>query len=87
MELFKTASYYAKPEGEDYIGKLVATNRHMLLAALPLASLDVLMYTKPNTYLGTLARYGKWVVPAMGMATMFTTGVYAATRISGQDRK
>lgn len=84
MELFKTASYYAKPEGEDYTGKMVATNRHMLLLSLPFASMDVLMYTKPTGYLATIARYGKWVLPAMGMASMFTTGVYATTNLRGK---
>lgn len=87
MELFKTASYYTKPEGEDYTGKMIATNRHMLMMAIPLATTDVLMYTKPKGYLATMARYGKWVLPAMGMASMFTTTVYAATSITGRDSK
>lgn len=87
METFKAASYYKKPEGEDYTGKMIATNRHMLLAALPFASVDVLMYSKPVGYLATLARFGRWFVPAMGMATMFTTGVYAACNLRGVDDK
>lgn len=87
LEFFHKPAYYDKPEGQDYAGKMIATNRQMLLVTFPIASMDVLMYTKPVGFGATLARYGTWFLPAMGIASMYTTGVFASTVIRGKDDK
>lgn len=87
MDILTKAQYYNKPEGEDYAGKMIATNKYMLAAAIPAATMDVLMYSHPKGALATIARYGKWIGPAMGMASFFTTGVYAACKIREKDDK
>jgi NADH dehydrogenase (ubiquinone) 1 alpha subcomplex subunit 11 len=85
LSIFKNARYYNKPEGEDYTGKMIATNGLMLMGAIPLATGDMLMFTKPKGYLGTIGVYAKWMGPAIGMASFFTTTVYAANHIRGKD--
>lgn len=82
---FVTAQYYGKPDGEDYTSKMIASNRFILMGALPLATTDVLMYTKPKGYLATLGCYAKWFGPAIGMASAFTTASYAACHLRGKD--
>ena len=87
MEFFTKAQYYNKPEGEDFVGKMVATNKYMLAGAIPAATMDVLMYSHPKGSLATMARYAKWIGPAMGMASMFTAGAYLAYHLRGKDDK
>lgn len=82
-----TAQYYAKPEGEDYIGKLAASNRHAVTAAVGVSMIDVIMVAHPKGFLPTVSRFMYWIGPAVGMATAFTTTTYAATRLRGQDDK
>lgn len=82
---FVKAQYYAKPDGEDYTGKIMASNRFILMGVMPLATSDVLMLTKPKGYLATIACYAKWFGPAIGMATAFTTASYAALHLRGKD--
>lgn len=85
MEFITKPSYYAKPDGEDYSGKMIASNRLILMGALPFATVDMLMYSKPEGYLASAACYAKWVGPAVGMASAFTTGCYAAQHLRGKD--
>lgn len=87
MQSFFDAQYYAKPEGEDYVGKMCATNRYAIQGALGAASLDVIMYSHPKGYLPTIARFGWWLGPAIGMASAFTTTTYMANRLRGKDDK
>jgi NADH dehydrogenase (ubiquinone) 1 alpha subcomplex subunit 11 len=82
---FITAKFYAKPDGEDYVGKMLASNRFILMGLTPLATSDVLMLTKPKGYLSTIACFAKWFGPAIGMASAFTTVSYAAYHIRGKD--
>jgi NADH dehydrogenase (ubiquinone) 1 alpha subcomplex subunit 11 len=87
MQSLFNAQYYAKPAGEDYVGKMYATNRIAVSAALGVATMDILMYSHPKGYLPTISRLGWWVGPAIGMASAFTTGHYLSTRIRGKDDK
>jgi hypothetical protein len=87
LETLKNARYYNKPDGEDYVGKMIATNKYMLMAAIPIAFHDVVMITKPKGVLATLARYGKWIGPAIGMASAFTTATYMACNLRKKDDK
>jgi hypothetical protein len=87
MQSILSAKYYAKPDGEDYIGKMCATNRYAIQAALGAATMDVVMYTHPKGYLPTIARFAWWLGPAVGMASAFTTGTFMANRIRGKDDK
>ena len=86
MSLFK-AQYYDKPEGEDYVGKMLATNRMALQAALGLSTFDVIMYSHPKGFLQTASRFMYWMGPAVGMASAFTTGAYLANKLRGKDDK
>lgn len=84
MEFLKT-QYYAKPDGEDYPGKMIASNRFILMGAIPMAIGDALMYSHTKGYIQTIACFAKWMGPAMGMASAFTTGAYAAQHLRGKD--
>lgn len=85
MQSFFDAQYYAKPEGEDYVGKMMATNRYAIQGALGAATTDIIMFTHPKGYLPTIARVAWWLGPAVGMASAFTTGSFLMNRIRGKD--
>ncbi|CRL06430.1 CLUMA_CG019458, isoform A [Clunio marinus] len=87
MQSFLTAQYYAKPDGEDYSGKMFATNRYALQAGFAAGVFDVIMYSHPKGYLPTLSRLAWYAGPAVGMASAFTTATYAATKLRGKDDK
>lgn len=87
MDFLRSSLYYNKPEGEDLVGKMVATNKYMLAGAIPAATIDVILYSHPKGTLATVARFFKWFGPAVGMASAFTVGVYAATNLRGKDDK
>ncbi len=84
MSLLKV-QYYDKPEGQDFFGKIVSTNRHALAVGLVASTYDVLFLTKPQGYIKTIGRYGYFIGPFMGMATAFTVTTYAANRLRGKD--
>jgi NADH dehydrogenase (ubiquinone) 1 alpha subcomplex subunit 11 len=85
MDFILKQQYYNKPEGEDYMGKMVVTNKYMFVFAAPAAVCDVLMYSHPKGVLATAACLGKWLGPAALMASAFTTGVYASHALRGKD--
>jgi len=82
MSLFK-AQYYDKPEGEDYAGKMIATNRMTLAAAVLCATTDVVMVSHPKGFLPTVSRFMYWMGPAVGMASAFTTAAYVSQKLRG----
>jgi NADH dehydrogenase (ubiquinone) 1 alpha subcomplex subunit 11 len=85
LQSFKTAQYYAKPDGEDYHGKMLATNRYALAVSVPLAYLDIIMFTKPKGTFPSIARFFYWTGPALATASAFTTTTYLAARMRGKD--
>lgn len=87
MQSFFKAQYYAKPAGEDYVGKMFATNRLTMSAALGCSVIDILMISHPKGFLPTAGRFMYWMGPAVGMATAFTTGAYLSTQLRGKDDK
>lgn len=82
----KLPGYYDKPEGEDIVGKLIAVNKHAFAIGSVVGLYDVGMYSKhlkglqPN-----VGRYLYYVGPFVGMASVFTTVVYASTKVRGKD--
>jgi NADH dehydrogenase (ubiquinone) 1 alpha subcomplex subunit 11 len=87
MDFILKQQYYQRPEGEDFTGKMVATNKYMFAFAAPLAACDILMYTHPKGALATVATFAKWVGPAAGMASLFTAGTYFSCILRGKDDK
>lgn len=81
------SQYYAKPEGEDFAGKMFATNRIAIQAALGVAVTDIVMVSHPKGYLPTISRLMWWLGPAAGMASAFTAGTYMSTNLRGKDDK
>lgn len=84
MSILK-ANYYDKPEGSDALGKIVATNKYAATVGMAWSTIDVLMLTKTQGYLPTLARFAYNTGPLMGMATAFTLVTYAATNARSKD--
>lgn len=85
LQTFKNAQYYARPDGEDYYGKMLATHRYMLAGAVPFAYMDIIMVNKPKGVFPTIRRFFYWTAPAAAMASAFTTTTYLSTRIRGKD--
>ncbi|XP_062542978.1 uncharacterized protein LOC134210746 [Armigeres subalbatus] len=84
MSLIK-ANYYDSPEGVNLQEKMVATNKYALAAGLGWSSIEVLMISKPKGVMPSLARYVYFTGPFMGMASAFTVGAYASTKLRGKD--
>lgn len=85
LQSFRKAQYYLHPEGEDYTGKLFATNKYLLAGAIPVSFLDILLYSKPKGVFPTIRRFAWWTAPAIATATAFTTVTFAATRAREKD--
>ncbi|KAH8355124.1 hypothetical protein KR093_006420 [Drosophila rubida] len=84
---FLRSEYYDHPDGEDAFGKIVATNRHAIVAGLAWSTVDVLTLSKPRGYIPTIGRFAYNTGPLMGMATAFTLTTLAATNLRGKDDK
>lgn len=78
-------NYYDHPEGEDIIGKMIATNKYALAVGIGFSTVDVLLYSHTKGYLATLARYAKFTGPLLGVASAFTLGTFMTTRLRGKD--
>lgn len=81
-------NYYDHPDGEDLIGKLVATNRWALYGGIMYGVFDVTMgqgRPEKGGYQARIGRIGYWTLPLLGCATAFTTVVYASTRLRQKD--
>lgn len=82
---FLKISYYDKPDGEDVVGKLLATNTYAVIAGLSKAAFDVLLLPQAKGYLPIIRCVGNIVGPFMGMATAFTLTTYTATNMRKKD--
>ncbi|CAK1550240.1 unnamed protein product [Leptosia nina] len=67
-----TYKYYDTPEGEDIFKKTFVTSKYAILASIPPAIFDVLLYSHPKGFFNTALRFGTYLGPAVGMATAFT---------------
>lgn len=85
MEFLLKHKYYNRPDGEDFFGKMVATNKYMIGMSIPAATMDVLLFSHTKGTLATMAGYAKWIGPAAGMASAFTVGTYMACSLRGKD--
>lgn len=77
--------YYDDPEGVNLIGKLVATNRKVIIPAVVLAWCDITMISKVTEYQKVIGRFGYWSYPFVTAASCFTIATYAATNIRKTD--
>lgn len=80
-------NYYDHPEGEDIIGKMIATNKFAVLVGVAFSTVDVLLYSHTKGYMATLGRYLKFTGPLVGVASAFTLGTFMSTRLRGKDDK
>lgn len=77
--------YYDHPDGEDIIGKMIATNKWAVAVGVAFSTVDVLLYSHTKGYTATLARYVKFTGPLVGIASAFTLGTFMTTRFRGKD--
>lgn len=82
---FFKAKYYDKPEGEDLLGKLIATNRMVFPYAFTCGMMDACMYTRKEGLQARAGRLLHFIWPAVGVATAFTTTAYFGAKIRGTD--
>ncbi|KAK7864964.1 hypothetical protein R5R35_004946 [Gryllus longicercus] len=77
--------YYDSPEGEDCFKKLWFTTKIAAAAGLTWSTLDVILHSHPQGYVQTVARYGHFTLPFIGIAAAFTTTVCVATSVRKKD--
>lgn len=80
-------SYYDTPEGQDCFPKLWYTSKYAALAGLGVSTYDVLMYSRPQGYFQTVARFAHFTVPFVGMAAAFTATTCLANTMRHKDDK
>lgn len=80
-----TAKYYDKPEGQDLLGKLIASNRQLLPIGVIWGTVDCFMHSKATGLQQRLGRVIHFAWPAAAVATTFTTTTYFATRLRQKD--
>lgn len=83
-----TVKYYDKPEGQDLLGKLVATNRITIPFGFTWGVCDA-MFHGGRMLDGFQHKFGRilhFTWPAAGVATAFTTATYFAAKLrNGKD--
>lgn len=82
--------YYDEPEGENLLGKLLATNRFAVQGGLMFGSYMALGNFPEHEkglrrYQLIAGRIAYFTLPAIACATAFTTTVYVATRLRKKD--
>ncbi|XP_047517116.1 NADH dehydrogenase [ubiquinone] 1 alpha subcomplex subunit 11 [Pieris napi] len=80
-----TYKYYDTPEGQDIFKKTLVTTKYAILASLPVATFDVLLYSHPKGIFQTVMRYGFYLGPAISMATAFTLTTNIAQNVRGKN--
>lgn len=83
-----TVKYYDKPDGQDLMGKLIASNRALLPWGITWGLMDAFFHDGrlKNGFQNKFGRVAHFTWPAAGIATAFTTTVYFATRFrNGKD--
>lgn len=79
------AKYYDHPEGEDLVGKLVATNRILLPIGFIIGAADALMHKNLNGFQKISGRILHWTWPFAGIATAFTATTYFGAKLREKD--
>lgn len=77
--------YYDSPDGVDLTGKMVYANKWAAAVGFAGATVDVLMVSHTKGYLATVARYLVVMGPACAVASAYTVGSFASTRLRGKD--
>lgn len=81
--------YYDKPDGEDLVGKLIATTRPAFIIGSGYGLIDIVLNSKNaknmRGFQACAGRYLYFTGPAVGMAYTFTFATYAAVRARGKD--
>lgn len=80
-------SYYDTPEGQDCFPKLLYTTKYAAIAGIGVSTLDVLMYSRPQGYFQTVARFAHFTAPFVGIAAAFTATTCLANTIRHKDDK
>lgn len=82
-----TVKYYDKPEGQDLLGKLIATNRLCLKYGVTLGVMDACMQTGRtlNHYQSKIGRFVHFLWPTIAVPTAFTTATYFAAKFRQKD--
>lgn len=82
---FSKFDYYAKPEGQDPVNKLMGLAKYGIATGLYCTLVDWTMYSHCTTTLQVLNTAGYWVVPCVGMCAAFSSVTYAATTLRKKD--
>lgn len=80
-----TVKYYAKPEGEDLLGKVIAINRNVLPYGFVSGITHACMHSNAVGIQATTGRVFHMMWPVTGAATAFATVSYFGCKIRGQD--
>lgn len=85
--LLENYDYYAKPEGQDPMGKIIGLGTHGLVTGLFIGITDatlkshVIAVHKPVHIPSFLNCMGYWMVPLTGMCVAYSTVTYIATNV------
>ncbi|XP_063710122.1 NADH dehydrogenase [ubiquinone] 1 alpha subcomplex subunit 11 [Culicoides brevitarsis] len=77
--------YYDKPDGEDLMGKMIATNRYAVVVGYCYSTIDCLLFSHTKGYMQTIGRFAKFTLPLMGIASTFTVLTFASNRLREKD--
>lgn len=79
------ARYYNKPEGEDLLEKLVASNRIAMTWGFAWGIVDSTILARKQGYAHMIGRLWFCTWPAAGAATAFTTTAYFGAKLREKD--
>lgn len=79
--------YYAKPEGQDPVNKLMGLAKYGIINGTFISVIDACLYSKCQNTPQFLNTFGYWVVPMTGICLAFSAITYISTSIRGKDDK
>ncbi|XP_015428785.1 PREDICTED: uncharacterized protein LOC107185585 isoform X1 [Dufourea novaeangliae] len=77
--------YFAKPDGEDPLGKIQACLYPCIKLSMLASVHDVLLRSNCKTFAHAGQRVAFWMVPSAVVGTIFPSIVYMSTRLRGKD--
>lgn len=84
-EFFKHArnyDYFTYPDSEDQVNKLLVVNHKAATAGILIATMDVMLVSKPKGVLGFVGRFAYYMGPLMVMASAFEVTKTGLCRVS-----
>lgn len=82
---FDKFDYYAKPEGQDPLNKIVGVSKYCAFTGILIGTNDIIAISKTKTFYDSARCLGFWVVPLTGMGCAFASTTYIATNLRGKD--